>query len=346
MNILFHQFKKYPLQSIGLTIIFILCISLIARFFWSHKETASENVMVVEIEPVTRGIIQDTIDVLGTIESEHQTYLSAKAKGRIIFHVNPLEVCKKGQHIASIENDNAHQIYDVMMEAKDLAKNQLDRIQSLKKTGASSQKNLEDQKATLLEGQKRLLDAKQALDNFHIYAPFDGKVGMFKVHDGAEVNPNDPIVLFYDPEHLRIVFDLPIKAVKKVTPQTTVLWDKKNYPLNHIQSAIDVDTYMCPAYITIPKGDALIGEIVDLRILLTEKRDCIQIPLNAIFLKNSEPHVYLVKDNKTVLTPVTLGIKDHGKVEILSGLHEKDALIVKGHNRLYPDSLVKIHEAS
>jgi multidrug efflux pump subunit AcrA (membrane-fusion protein) len=52
--------------------------------------------------------------------------------------------------------------------------------------------------------------------------------------------------------------------------------------------------------------------------------------------------VYIVKDGKVSLKQVELGMRDKGYVEVVSGLEEKDEIVAKSINRLYPGALVKV----
>jgi len=99
---------------------------------------------------------------------------------------------------------------------------------------------------------------------------------------------------------------------------------------------------MCPAYAEIYCPDCVIGTTVDVSLVTQAKQSVIVIPLEAILLQEGKPFVYIVKEGKAVITPVTYGIRDKKHIEITSGLKEGDKIIPFGHNRLYPDVAVKI----
>jgi membrane fusion protein (multidrug efflux system) len=84
--------------------------------------------------------------------------------------------------------------------------------------------------------------------------------------------------------------------------------------------------------------------MVDVTVVLGEKEKTVVIPFESIFLRDGQPNVYIVKDNKSVLTSVELGIRNKIQVEITKGLKQGDQLIVFGHNRLHPDSPVTIYQ--
>jgi len=105
---------------------------------------------------------------------------------------------------------------------------------------------------------------------------------------------------------------------------------------------LDEETHMCPAYAEIDCPNCVIGTTVDVSLVTQEKQSVIVIPLEAIFVRDGKPSVYIVKENKAIITPISYGIKDKKRIEITSGLKEGDQVIPFGHNRLYPNVAVKI----
>jgi membrane fusion protein (multidrug efflux system) len=85
---------------------------------------------------------------------------------------------------------------------------------------------------------------------------------------------------------------------------------------------------MAPAYIEFPCGDSFIGENIGIDLSVTEHKNVIVIPYEAIFLEAGKPSVYTVKNNQAVLHPVTLGIREKDKVELTSGVEKGDLVII------------------
>lgn len=327
----------------GKLILAFISVAFIGYYcFQSGTHRSFQDKKVVEIQMVKRNAIQETADVIGTIRSSKQTLLTAKSKGILLTSARSGEPIKKGALLANIDNQDVEQNYHILKETEEIARIQYERLHSLLKSGVMSKSGVEEKKALLLEAQKKLSDAKIAMEELKIYAPFDGVLGFFIHGDGSQVSIGDPIVHFYDPQSLLVEFDLPLTLAKQVQDGSPVWIDQTPYRLTHIQKMLDEDTHMCPAYVDIECPNCIIGTTTDVTLTINEKPDVIVIPFEAIFLRESNPFVYVVKENKSVLTPVTLGLRDKLHVEITDGLKEGDHLIVYGHSRLYPDAPVKI----
>jgi len=55
------------------------------------------------------------------------------------------------------------------------------------------------------------------------------------------------------------------------------------------------------------------------------------VPLYSIITRNDEQYVYIEEDGVARKRPVTTGIAEKWLVEVVSGLHAGDRVIVEGH---------------
>ena len=83
---------------------------------------------------------------------------------------------------------------------------------------------------------------------------------------------------------------------------------------------------------------------VDLHVI--SKQNVIVVPKSSILIRGQGHFVYKVKDGKTDLAPVKLGIAHEDQVEVTDGLSEGDEIVVKGLARLHPGSMVKVFEGA
>lgn len=78
-------------------------------------------------------------------------------------------------------------------------------------------------------------------------------------------------------------------------------------------------------------------------ILIAESTNTLTVPMEClIFDRDENASVFLVKDGKALLTPVTVGIQSDTRVEIISGLSEGDHLVVSPSDTLVDGTLVSI----
>lgn len=64
------------------------------------------------------------------------------------------------------------------------------------------------------------------------------------------------------------------------------------------------------------------------------------IPLNAIVDEDDESTVYVIRDDEVIRRTVETGVRSDGRVEILAGLQEDEAVVVVGHSGLRDGSKV------
>ena len=82
------------------------------------------------------------------------------------------------------------------------------------------------------------------------------------------------------------------------------------------------------------------GTSVDVKIVVAEKRDTLYVPERATFRHGDGWAVFTVQNNRAVLTPVTVGLKNDELAEIASGLHEGDQIISEPKNDIEDGSQV------
>ena len=315
----------------------ILSVGLIYNYFIrSSDEDKKRNAKVVEVEEVYLKDIKQTAELIGTIKSKQKAILTAKVKGVLNIIAKHGQAVSKGALIAEIENNDVKNNFKILKEAENVARLQFERYDSLLKLGTASRTVVEGKKTLFLEAKKRASDAKIALDEIKIYAPFDGVVGVFKFREGSQVQSGDSIVSVYDPAAVIVEFDVPLSIAKQVHNGSQVFVNGKEYSLTHIQKMLDEETHMCPAYVNINCKDCIIGTPIDVSLVVKERRSVIVIPFEAIFLREGKSFVYIVKEDKAKLIPVELGIRNKKLIEIISGLKKGDKVIALGHNRLYP----------
>lgn len=330
----------------------IVSASVLFVFLSGYKLIASlignspppPDTKVVEVQTVSLNTIASTARFIGTVRAQHSTTLIAKEAGILDSLLPAGQQVKKGTLIAKIDNQSIEKTYELSLASEKIAHDQYDRTVTLQHSGTSSKNAVEEKKNAWIAAQKSLAEAKIALEKTHFYAPFDSTVGVFKAREGAQVKESDAIVSLYDMTSLIVEFDVTADILPKIKDSQPVLINGKEYPLTHVQRMLDEETHMCPAYVTYPCSDCLIGTSVDVDLIIEQHKNVIVIPFESIVIQESKHFVYVVKNGKAVLTPVTLGLREKDQVEITSGLSVGEQVIITGQSRLYPDINVTIHQ--
>ncbi|WP_199741670.1 efflux RND transporter periplasmic adaptor subunit [Legionella sp. km535] len=334
--------------KIALAALFATCILFFIgrQFIHYGKQTPVPPNKLVEVETVTSQKLQQSIRLLGTLHPKHTTVLVSKGNGMLDELIPTGQKVKKGTLIAKIDNPEVEKNLNLSISTEALAKSQLDRFKPLLKTKFVSPKEVEEKKQAWLDAQKELSKAKIELDNLRFYAPFDGIIGAYKKREGSEVTIGEAVVSIYDPSSLVVDFDIPCSNLTEIHEGQPVRIFGKEYPLSHFQRMIDETTHMCPADVDIQCDNCLVGATINVDLIVAEKSNTIVIPTQALFLRNSQPFVYIVEKDKVVLLPVKTGLQQENTIEITEGLKIGQQLIIKGQDRLYSEMTVEIHQPS
>ena len=333
--------KKYRIYIIAL--ICLLAISLSYRYF-TPSSSPVQDIKIVEVEKLEFKNISKTTTLVGSIKAKHATELYAQYGGILNIIATTGSKVTKGDLVASISNLEIEKHYNLTSSAEIIAKDQFNRTKNLFRSKAYSQKEFESQENIWISAQKDLSNARIAFDKLKFYAPFDGIIGSYKVQEGTQVKIDDPVVVLYNPGKVIVEFNIPSSIMNYIDDGQKLIILGQEYQLVHVQRMLDEETHMSPSSVDILCDDCLIGSNVEVELVLQQKEGVIVIPFEAVFLDNEKYYVYVIKDDKTELREVKLGMREKNKVEIVSGLEEKEVIVMQNTGRLYPGVMVKIHK--
>lgn len=332
-------FKKIP----GFFLAGFVVLALIGAsyHFWHRPPPIPPN-KVVEVAPVKKQLLQQTVTLMGVIHPKHSTVLVAKANGLLDVIVPTGEKVTKGQLIAKMDNLELQNNLQLSEAEEILNQKQLDRLKFVLDKGIVSAREFEEKKQAWIESQKEVSRNKIELNNLQFTAPFEGIVGAYKLREGTQVRQGDPVVSIYDPKTLVIDFDIPCSNLSNIKAGLPLKVMNISYTLTHVQKMLDEDTHMCPADADIQCDNCLIGSAVPVELVILEKPNALLIPYQAIFLRDGKPFVYIVEAGKIQLVAVKTGAQQQDHIEVLSGLKAGQPIVIKGQERLYPEMTVDI----
>lgn len=248
--------------------------------------------------------------------------------------------------------------------------NDLSRVQPLAELKALSQKDLDNAKAAYDAAQAQVRAAQASLENAkvelgytHVYAPFDGTVGISNVRVGDYVsragsssvlttisNIGDVRVRFQisEREYLRIAamtpedLSLAKKNVQLILADGSLYSEKGE--VNFADREIDPKTGTLTIEALFPNPKSLLrpGLFVKVRVLLSTAKNAILIPQRAVFQLQSLSQVFTVTDSSTLkVTVVETGKKVGDAWIITKGLNTGDKVAVIGTASLTPNAKIE-----
>lgn len=175
-----------------------------------------------------------------------------------------------------------------------------------------------------------------------IEAPFDGVVTELFIEEGSRVGPQTSVLRLVSKE-LEAVVDVQESLISQVEAGQSASLQVTAYPnqdfpgvVTSVAPTADPETRTFPVKVTPSKGAELLrgGMFAEVTILAQEKTNTLLVPRAAVVQDGSDPYVYVVRGDVAERQPVTTGLFDTDRVEILAGLKEGDVVVTAGQPNL------------
>lgn len=207
----------------------------------------------------------------------------------------------------------------VSREAVDLAKNNLDRAEALRR------------------------EAEARLSKTEIRAPFSGTVGLRSVSPGAYVKKGDDIARLENLGAIKVDFRVPEGYVSKLHAGQEIAVRLDAFPgeaftgrIFAVEPVVDERTRTIVLRGRIRNDGMRLKPGMFVRVVLvTDKRqNAISVPEQAIWPIGQENFVYRVQDGKAIQTKIAITSRRPGSVEIGTGLSAGDIVVTEGQMKL------------
>jgi RND family efflux transporter MFP subunit len=192
-----------------------------------------------------------------------------------------------------------------------------------------------------------------------VYAPFDGIVTARNTDIGAliDADANSPSKeLFHlaaiDTLRVYVAVPEPYSSVAQAGASATLTLDEfpgKSFHGRLVRNANAIDlssrTLLVEVDVDNPTGRLLPGAYTSVHLSLPSALQSITVPANTLLFRKEGLRTAVVRNGHAQLLPVTIG-RDYGeKVEILSGLHPTDEVIVDPSDSLISGAVVRIADS-
>lgn len=185
----------------------------------------------------------------------------------------------------------------------------------------------------------RLEQARLAVENTQLVAPFDGSVVALDVVKGQTVGTS-PVMTIATTDRLLVRFYLDETDIDKATVGNPVTFTFDAYPGTNVtgeivlvEPALQVvdGTPVVVLWASLPAetpSTVISGMTVEAEVLAAEARNTLLVPVQA--LRELTPGLFAVfvvaPDGQLKMTPVEVGLRDFANAEILSGLKVGDVI--------------------
>ena len=312
---------------------------------------------------VEKGDLSITESLVGTIEASEQYALASKVSGEVleIYAENGAEL-KKGDKIARLDNQKQIDAAKYTLEQAEAqakaASDARNRLASLQASGDISAQDFESADAQAKAAEAQVKAAKLNYDTqvefATITAPADGVLQNSILVKDAMIPQGTQIASLMGNGKQQLVFSATEELMKNLSLGQEVKVEKgqEQYTgsITEISGVMNAQTGLFTVKANLENSSLPEGSRVKLTVTKDSRTGVNLLPLSVIYYDNGSPYVYLLEkgegENGTIKKQfIELGLQGEEKVEILSGLSEKDLVVSSWNNEMYDGAKVRLNSS-
>jgi len=347
------------------TIIIIVSIVLVGLIFFrlkgnqdkinAKKEISTDlNYVNVTVAKVQSMNIDEHLSLVGSLTAYAEVEISSEIQGTVTSVKSKLgQKVSKNTVIATI--DDRIKKLNVNSAKIDLDKKQKDyeRYKNLFTGESATEQELDNSRVDYENAVIKLEQAHKELSDATIVSPSDGIITEKHIEAGTHVNVGSPIVSIVNISKLKVKLSVSESNIYQLnvgdkTEITTSVYPGVTFNGNiSFISPKGDDSHNYQVEIVITNSDKhplKAGTFVKTEITLPSKGKRLYIPRETLQGSISDSKVYLVKGDRAILQPVTIGSSNNDFLEITSGLQEGDVVIASGFVNLEDGKAIKVNK--
>lgn len=316
----------------------------------ADKQRQSRAKAVNVMAPVFRAI-SDSVHSVGTLKARQAIEISSQVNGRVVaVNFKSGQAVTKEDLLIQLDDREIKADMDAAVARVKNARQQLDRARKLQSTKSISQSQVDELRADLDVFSSELMSIKVRLQNHQLTAPFSGRIGTKDIAIGSYLESGDVITTLDAVDPMELVFAIPERFLGEVSEGQTVTSITSAYPstpfegeLTELGTRIDSLSRTLPARALIPNktGKLLPGMFMSVRLSFSQ-REALVIPEQAVLVQGASKYLFVIDGDIAKRKDITLGARDDGYVEVITGIEVSDSIIITGHQRLSSGDKVKL----
>ena len=319
-------------------------------------QSAAPPPVKVEAAAARAGDVVVDAEVVGTLLANESVIIRPEITGRIDkISFNEGQTVKKGTTLVTLDAGDLRAQLTQSEAAAKLAKQNFERIQSLRTKQLVSVQAFDEAHSRMIEA-----EAKEKLDRVRLQkavlrAPFTGMLGVRRVSPGDYVAPGQDIVNLESIDPIKVELRLPETYARELAPGKSIRVRVDAFPgeshvgeIYVIDPRVDVTTRTLLVRAKIPNKENKLrpGMFASAVVELARRENAVLIPEQALLPSGQDQFVFRVIDGKAVRTKVSVGVRHKGEVEILSGVQAQEMVVTAGLQKVRDGRSVNVESAS
>lgn len=353
MNHIVKQLTSQLLQAviyISLAAFVVACVSKADDLASKTKSVPLVNYVPVDGKIIQPGVVSEELEVTGTLIANQQVKIVSELTRKLVrVNVKEGSKVKEGTLLFQLDDADLQAQLERLRQQEKLAVLNEERLRDLISHEAIAQQDYDQASTNLKVLQAQILELQVMINKTRITAPFDGQVGMINVHPGFVVSVNTILTDIEDNSVIKVEFSVPEKYTNVIKDGSehvfTIASDQKQYKARVAARGASLSentrTLLVRALAANPDGHLLPGQSARLKLALSTSGEALTVGSNALLPSSNGYSVYVSKKNTVTATPVEIGQRSAGNVEITHGLQKGDTVITSNLLRLTPGAQVQ-----
>lgn len=308
-----------------------------------YKPNPDQKVGVRTAIAELRNLSQET-EFLGSFSPNRVVEVRPQAGGQITqLPFDEGQLVGEGRLMAKIDDEQLRYQIEALQVTLEGHQNDLVRYENLVKGDATPAVNLERTQLSIRATQAQIKQLRKQVANTTVTAPFSGIVTEKLVEKGSVVSVGAPIAKITDISSLKLVVEVPEKAINRFRVGQSVPIETEVYPNVRFTGRVSMvaaegdAAHNYPVEIKVSNSGrnqlkaGMYGTIANTDKL---KSQTLAVPRQAILGSAKQPQVYVVENGKAVLKSVEIGTTTNEYYEITKGLKTGDQVITSGQINL------------
>lgn len=355
--------KKILLISVPVVILVILGFIFVPKFTANtdkpdQKKGPNQQNQQISVDGfvLKPEILDNDIKAIGNIlaneEAEIRSEISRKIRG---IYFKEGTYVGKGSTLFRLDSDDLTAKLRRQQIDERLAVTKLEREKQLIEKGLTSQEEYDIMEATLEQIRAEISITRIDITKTYVRAPFSGIIGLRNVSNGAYVTPQTVLTTMQDVSRVKIDFSIPERYIylfqkgQKIKFKVDGLDGEFEAEVYAYEPKVENNTrsLVLRAVTNNPGKKLMPGTFANVTFLISENKDAIMIPTEALIPKLKGQSVYVVKDGKAKLLDVDIGARTETLIEIRSDqLKAGDTIVTTNILRLRDNSPVKVEKVN
>ena len=247
-----------------------------------------------------------------------------------------LERIKADNEKVTIDYERAKRLFEKNVITRDMFELQESRCKQSAATLKHSQAAVKLAEESLKQASASFAIAKRKLDDAEVFAPIDGYISKRYREEGEMAKFGDPVFRIDNTSILELSAFLPAEYYSKIIPNKT----RVDILINGVELNTQIISYKSPtleenfrtfeikSIINNPARLISPGSMANIKVYTAEKKNSLTIPKSAVINKDGKLFIYLIKNNKALLTEIKIEAESNGKAAISGADINKDSKII------------------